>query len=51
MIAKLPKVRRDGKSSFRDLVRYCLGITGHVEGAVLHVGSQNLLHDTEEAYK
>lgn len=51
MIAKLPKVRRDGKSSFRDLVRYCLGITGHAEGSVLHVGSQNLLHDTEEAYK
>ena len=51
MIAKLPKVRRDGKSSFRDLVRYCLGITGHAEGAVLYVGLQNLLHDTEEAYK
>ena len=51
MIAKLPKVRRDGKSSFRDLVRYCLGITGHAEGAVLYVGLQNLLHCTEEAYK
>lgn len=51
MIAKLPKGRKDGRSSFRDLVRYCLGVTGHAEGSVLHVGSQNLLNDTEEVYK
>ena len=51
MIAKLPKGRKDGVSSFRDLVRYCLGVTGHEQGTVLHVGSQNLLNDTEEAYK
>ena len=29
MIAKLPAKRRDSKSSFKDLINYCLGITGH----------------------
>ena len=51
MIAKIPRGRKDGKSSFRDLIRYCLGLTGHSKGAVLHIGSQNLLNDTEDAYK
>lgn len=46
MIAKIPVKRRDKKSSFRDLTNYCLGITGHAEGAVLHVGLQNLYSPT-----
>ena len=51
MIAKIPRCRTDGRSSFRDLVRYCLWLTWHSKGAVLHVGSQSLLNDTEDAYK
>jgi len=42
MIGKIPKPRRDRKSSFKDLINYCLGITGHSQGAVLHVGKQNI---------
>ena len=38
MIAKIPPGRRDKKSSFKDLANYCLGITGHSRGAVLHIG-------------
>lgn len=49
MIAKIPSKRRDKKSSFRDLTNYCLGITGHVEGSVLHVGLQNLYSATSAA--
>ena len=46
MIAKIPPKRRDKKSSFKDLTNYCLGITGHGEGSVLHVGIQNLYSPT-----
>ena len=46
MIAKIPSKRRDKKSSFKDLTNYCLGITGHGEGSVLHVGIQNLYSPT-----
>lgn len=46
MIAKIPSKRRDKKSSFKDLTNYCLGITGHDEGSVLHVGIQNLYSPT-----
>lgn len=49
MIAKIPTKRRDKKSSFRDLTNYCLGITGHGEGSVLHIGLQNLYSPTSAA--
>ena len=42
MIAKVPPKRRDGRTSFKDLTDYCLGVTGHGAGSVLHVGMQNL---------
>ena len=42
MIGKIPKGRRDRKSSFRDLINYCLGVTGHSEGAVLYTGKQKI---------
>lgn len=42
MIAKIPPKRRDAKSSFKALTDYCLGVTGHSAGSVLHVGMQNL---------
>ena len=42
MIAKIPPKRKDGKSSFKDLINYCLGITGHEDNSVLHVGFQNI---------
>ena len=42
MIAKIPVSRRDGKSSFKDLVNYCLGKTGHAKGSVLYVGKQKI---------
>ena len=32
MIGKIPKPRKDGKSSFKALINYCLGVTGHSEG-------------------
>ena len=48
MIGKIPKGRRDKKSSFRDLINYCLGVTGHSQGAVLHIGKQNI-NDTKTA--
>lgn len=42
MIAKIPPKRRDGRTSFKALTDYCLGVTGHGSGSVLHVGMQNL---------
>ena len=42
MIGKIPKGRRDRKSSFKDLINYCLGVTGHSEGAVLYTGKQKI---------
>ena len=42
MIGKIPKCRRDRRSSFRDLINYCLGVTGHSQGAVLHTGKQKI---------
>ena len=42
MIGKIPKARKDGRSSFKDLINYCLGITGHSQGAVLYAGKQNI---------
>ena len=42
MIGKVPAKRRDNRSSFKALVDYCLGVTGHSAGSVLHVGTQNL---------
>ena len=51
MIAKIPPGRHDKKSSFRDLVNYCLGVTGHAKGAVLYVGTQNLLDPKTAAYE
>ena len=42
MIGKIPKGRRDKKSSFRDLINYCLGVTGHSQGAVLYTGKQKI---------
>ena len=42
MIAKIPPMRRDRKSSFRDLTDYVRGVTGHAKGAVLYVGTQYL---------
>ena len=50
MIAKIPPRRRDGKSSFKKLTNYCLGISGHSKGAVLHVGMKNLNSPPEKAY-
>ena len=50
MIAKIPPGRRDRKSSFKDLTNYCLGLTGHSKGAVLHVGMKNLNSPPEKAY-
>ena len=50
MIGKLPKKRRDSKSSFKDLINYCLGITGHAKDSVLHVGTKNLNSPPEKAY-
>ena len=51
MIAKIPPGRHDKKSSFRDLVKYCLGVTGHAKGTVLYVGTQNLLDPKTAAYE
>ena len=42
MIGKIPKSRKDGRSSFKDLINYCLGVTGHSTGAVLYAGKQNI---------
>ena len=42
MIGKIPKPRRDNKSSFKDLINYCLGVTGHSQGAVLYAVKQNI---------
>ena len=42
MIGKIPKPRKDGRSSFKDLINYCLGVTGHSQGAVLYAGKQNI---------
>ena len=42
MIGKIPKPRRDGRSSFKALINYCLGVTGHSQGAILYVGKQNI---------
>ncbi len=50
MIAKLPPKRRDSKSSFKDLINYCLGITGHAKDSVLHVRTKNLNSPPEKAY-
>jgi hypothetical protein len=50
MIAKVPPHRRDGKSSFKSLVNYCLGVTGHAKDSVLHVGTKNLNSPPEKAY-
>ena len=41
MIAKVPPKRRDGRTSFKAFTDYCLGVTGHGAGSVLHVGMQN----------
>ena len=50
MIAKLPPRRRDNKSSFKDLINYCLGVTGHAKNSVVHVGMKNLNSPPEKAY-
>ena len=50
MISKIPPHRRDGKSSFKDLINYCLGFTGHAKNSVLHVGMKNLYSPPEKAY-
>ena len=50
MIAKLPAKRRDSKSSFNDLINYCLGVSGHAKNSVLHVGTANLNSPPEKAY-
>ena len=50
MIAKLPAKRRDSRSSFKDLINYCLGVTGHAKNSVLHVGTKNLNSPPEKAY-
>ncbi len=50
MIAKLPSKRRDSRSSFKDLINYCLGVTGHAKNSVLHVGTKNLNSPPEKAY-
>ena len=51
MISKIPPARRDRKSSFRDLINYCRGVTGHAKGSVLYVGTQNLLSPETAAYE
>ena len=48
MIGKIPKPRRDNKSSFKALINYCLGVTGHSQGAVLYAAKQNI-HDFKTA--
>ena len=48
MIGKIPKGRRDRRSSFKDLINYCLGVTGHSQGAVLYTGKQKI-NDLETA--
>ena len=50
MITKIPPRRRDGKSSFKDLINYCLGVAGHAKDSVLHVGTKNLNSPPEKAY-
>ena len=50
MIAKIPPGRRDKKTSFKDLANYCLGISGHAKGSILHVGMKNLNSPPEKAY-
>ena len=50
MIGKIPPERRDKKSSFKDLTKYCLGITGHSRGSVLYVRIKNLSLPPEKAY-
>ena len=50
MIAKLPAKRRDSRSSFKDLINYCLGVTGHAKNSVLYVGTKNLNSPPEKAY-
>ncbi|MDR3165688.1 MAG: hypothetical protein LBU13_08925 [Synergistaceae bacterium] len=40
MIGKIPDKRRDGKSSFRDLISYCLSKD---PAKAIHVGHRNLL--------
>ena len=50
MITKIPTRRRDGKSSFKDLINYCLGVTGHAKNSVFHVGTKNLNSPPEKAY-
>jgi len=50
MISKIPPHRRDGKSSFKDLINYYLGITGHAKISVLHIGMKNLYSPPEKAY-
>ena len=50
MISKIPPRRRDGKSSFKDLINYCLGFTGHAKNSVLHVGMKNLNSSPEKVY-
>ena len=51
MISKIPPARRDRKSSFRDLINYCRGVTGHAKGSVLYVGTQNILSPETAAYE
>ena len=50
MISKIPPHRRDGKSSFKDLINCCLGITGHAKNSVLHIRTKNLYSPPEKAY-
>ena len=50
MIAKLPAKRRDSRSSFKGLINYCLGVTGHAKNSVLYVGTKNLNSPPEKAY-
>jgi hypothetical protein len=40
VIGKIPDKRRDGKSSFRDLISYCLSKD---TAKAIHVGHQNIL--------
>jgi len=40
MIGKIPDKRRDGKSSFRDLISYCLSKD---TTKTIHAGQQNLM--------
>lgn len=50
MISKIPSRRRDSKPNFKALINYCLGVTGHEKGAVIHVGMKNLNSPPEKAY-